>query len=85
MPEIKIRWADNTAELTKNLKQGHNQIEATKASAEKMVQALRIAGDSLNRVAGPFIPWDGPICDRWIERAERLLGGLFTKRKAARW
>ena len=54
MPEIKIRWADNTAELTKNLKQGHNQIEATKASAEKMVQALRIAGDSLNRVAGPL-------------------------------
>src|SRR6185503_17250192 len=40
MPTIPIRWSDNTKELTEHLKQGLNQIEATKAGAEKMAQAL---------------------------------------------
>ncbi len=40
-----VRWADNTGELTRNLKEGLNQIEATRASAEKLVQSL--SGDKL--------------------------------------
>lgn len=35
-----VRWADNTAELARNLKEGLNQIEATRASVEKLVQSL---------------------------------------------
>lgn len=42
---IPIRWSDNTADLARNLAQGLNQIEATRAGAEKMVQAL--SGDRL--------------------------------------
>src|SRR4030095_6571737 len=38
--DIKIRWSDNTEELKKHLKEGLNQIEATRAGAAKMVQAL---------------------------------------------
>jgi hypothetical protein len=33
--ETKIRWADNTAELAKNLKEGLDQIEAMKSSADR--------------------------------------------------
>jgi hypothetical protein len=33
---------------------------------------------------GSYELWDGRDCDVWIERPTRLLGGLFTKRKAAR-
>jgi hypothetical protein len=40
-----IRWASNSAELAANLKMGLDQIEATKAAAEKMVQTL--SGDRL--------------------------------------
>jgi hypothetical protein len=40
MPQINIRWADNTAELRQHLREGLNQIEATKASVEKLVTAL---------------------------------------------
>ncbi len=40
MPFINIRWADNTATLKANLAQGLQQIEATRASAEKMAQSL---------------------------------------------
>ena len=32
---IAVKWADNTPELVKNLKQGTNEIELTKASVEK--------------------------------------------------
>lgn len=35
-----VRWADNTADLARNLKEGLNQIEATRASVEKLVQSL---------------------------------------------
>lgn len=49
MPDIRIRWSDNTADLARNLKEGLNQIEATRASAEKMVQSL--SGDKLIRAA----------------------------------
>lgn len=52
MPVINIRWSDNTADLTKNLKEGANQIEATRASAEKMVQSL--SGDKLIAAAHKY-------------------------------
>jgi TP901 family phage tail tape measure protein len=47
--DIKVRWADNTKELASNLKSGADQIEATKAAAEKMAQALQ--GDKLIQAA----------------------------------
>ncbi len=53
MPTIPIRWSDNTKELAANLKQGLNQIEATKASAEKMARAL--GGDNLIRAAHSYV------------------------------
>lgn len=40
-----VRWADNTADLKRNLAQGLDQIEAVRAGAEKMVNAMR--GDKL--------------------------------------
>ncbi len=40
-----VRWADNTADLTRNLREGVNQIEATRASVDRMVQSLN--GDKL--------------------------------------
>ncbi len=42
---INVRWSDNTATLRANLAQGLNSIEATRASVEKMVNAL--SGDKL--------------------------------------
>lgn len=38
---IPIRWADNTASLVANLKQGLQQIEATRAGAEKLASSLK--------------------------------------------
>lgn len=35
-----VRWADNTAELRKNLEQGLDQIEAVTASADKLAKSL---------------------------------------------
>jgi hypothetical protein len=40
-----VRWATNTEELKRNLKEGLDSIEATRAGAEKLVQSL--AGDKL--------------------------------------
>src|SRR5678816_432295 len=53
MPNINIRWSDNTKELTSNLKQGLNQIEATRASAEKMARSL--GGENLIRAAHNYV------------------------------
>ena len=52
MPTIPIRWSDNTAELRRNLAQGLDQIEATKAAADKMVRSL--SGENLLRAAGTY-------------------------------
>lgn len=52
MPTINIRWSDNTAELTKHLKEGTGQIEATKAAVDKMVQSL--SGDKLLAAAHKY-------------------------------
>ena len=40
-----VRWASNTEELRRNLKEGLDSIEATRAGAEKLVQSL--GGDKL--------------------------------------
>ncbi len=53
MPTINIRWADNTEQLRNNLKQGIDQIEATRASAEKMARSL--GGDNLIRAANNYV------------------------------
>lgn len=53
MPTINIRWADNTKQLAQNLKEGLNQIESTKAAAEKMAQAL--GGQNLIRAAHNYV------------------------------
>ena len=47
-----IRWASNTDELKRNLKEGLNQIEATRAGAERMVKSL--SGDKLTQAAHNF-------------------------------
>lgn len=52
MPTIPIRWADNTKDLQRNLKEGLNQIEATRAGAERMVKSL--SGDKLTQAAHNF-------------------------------
>ncbi|HEX8030270.1 MAG TPA: hypothetical protein VF491_17470 [Vicinamibacterales bacterium] len=52
MPTVPIKWADNTKELIANLRQGLNQIDATRASAEKMVRSL--SGENLLRAAGTY-------------------------------
>jgi hypothetical protein len=52
MPTIPIRWADNTKELQANLRAGLNQIEATRAGAERMVKSL--SGDKLLGAAHQF-------------------------------
>lgn len=52
MPQINIRWADNTASLVKNLREGLDVIDATKASAEKMVRSL--SGENLLRSAANY-------------------------------
>jgi len=53
MPTIPIRWADNTNELRQNLKAGLDQIEATRAGAEKMARAL--GGENLIRAANNYV------------------------------
>src|ERR1043166_8897457 len=40
-----VRWATNVDELKRNLREGLDQIEATRAGAEKLVQSL--GGDKL--------------------------------------
>lgn len=52
MPTIPIRWADNTKDLVANLKSGLSQIEATRASADKLARSL--GGDNLVRAAHSF-------------------------------
>ncbi len=52
MPTIPIRWADNTDQLRRNLAQGLNQIEATRAAADKMVKSL--SGENLLRSAATY-------------------------------
>src|SRR3954471_18390795 len=52
MPQINIRWADNTKDLVKNLREGIDVIDATKASAEKMVRSL--SGENLLRSAANY-------------------------------
>jgi len=52
MPTIPIRWADNTDQLRANLKEGLNQIEATKAAADRMTQSL--GGSKLMAAAHNF-------------------------------
>src|SRR4051812_7389226 len=52
MPTIPIRWADNTQELVKNLREGIDVIDATKASAEKMVRSL--SGENLLKSAANY-------------------------------
>lgn len=52
MPTIRINWADNTEELRRNLAKGLDQIEATKAAAEKMVRSL--SGEGLLRSAANY-------------------------------
>jgi len=49
---INIRWADNTADLKRNLAQGLDQIEATKAAADKLVRSL--GGDTLIAAAHKY-------------------------------
>ncbi len=55
MPTVNanIRWADNTTELTAHLKQGLDQIEATRAGAEKMAAAL--GGGKLIQAAHNYV------------------------------
>jgi hypothetical protein len=43
--KIDIKWADNTADLTKALREGTDAIVATKAGADKLVQSF--SGDKL--------------------------------------
>src|SRR5580765_1460410 len=43
--KIDIKWADNTADLAKHLKEGTDAIVATKAGADKLVQSFN--GDKL--------------------------------------
>jgi hypothetical protein len=52
MPTIPIRWADNTKDLVANLRQGLDVIDATKASADKMVRSL--SGENLLRSAANY-------------------------------
>lgn len=52
MPQINIRWADNTSALVKNLREGLDVIDATKASADKMVRSL--SGENLLRSAANY-------------------------------
>lgn len=47
-----IRWATNSDQLAANLREGLNQIEATRASAEKLVQTL--SGDKLIAAANKY-------------------------------
>lgn len=52
MPQINIRWADNTEQLKKNLKEGVQQIEATKASVDKLAKAF--SGENLIAAAHKY-------------------------------
>lgn len=49
---INIRWSDNTKELAAHLREGTGQIEATRASVEKMVNSL--SGDKLITAAHKY-------------------------------
>ncbi len=57
--DIKVRWADNTPELVKNLKQGTGEIEATRASVDKLAQSL--GGDKLITAAHRMVAAIGEI------------------------
>lgn len=46
---VLVRWADNTADLKRNLQQGINQLEATKASVESLARSL--GGEKLIQAA----------------------------------
>jgi hypothetical protein len=48
-----VRWSDNTEELKRNLSQGLDQIEATRAGAEKLAQSL--GGDKLIAAAHRYV------------------------------
>lgn len=50
---INVRWADNTAQLRKNLEEGLDQIEVTRAAVDKMAQSL--GGDKLLRGANNLV------------------------------
>lgn len=45
MPNINVRWSDNTEQLKQNLQRGTTQLEATRASVDKLVKAF--AGENL--------------------------------------
>jgi hypothetical protein len=49
---IPIRWSDNTKELQAHLAEGLNQIEATRAGTERLVQSL--SGDKLIAAAHKY-------------------------------
>lgn len=53
MPTIKIVWADNTRELASHLREGLDQIEATRAAAEKLARSL--GGENLIRAAHNYV------------------------------
>src|SRR4030095_2907798 len=84
--DIKIRWSDNTEELKKHLKEGLNQIEATRAGAAKMVQAL--SGTNLiqaahNRAAAiKEIGGATKLTGAEAERASNLIQKAIDKYKA---
>src|SRR6185436_4898690 len=46
---VNVRWADNTADLARNLREGLGQIEATRSSVDNLVKSLD--GDKLVRYA----------------------------------
>ncbi len=49
---IPVRWSDNTDELKGHLKEGLNQIEATRASVDKLVKSL--GGDNIIAAAHKY-------------------------------
>lgn len=86
MPTIRINWADNTAQLRENLARGLDQIEATKASAEKMVKAL--SGDNLIRAAHNYaaavqqIGGANKLTAEWQDRVNRTVTKAIEQYKA---
>ncbi len=74
-----VRWADNTADLKRNLSEGLNQIEATRASAEKMVQAL--SGDKLVMAAHKYVAAVEAIggAERLNAQEKERINALVTK------
>jgi hypothetical protein len=51
--ETQIKWADNTSELSANLKSGLDQIEAMKSSADRLTASL--GGDGLFKAANNLV------------------------------